>query len=299
MRALLIWLITFMVAVPVAQAQDGPRAPVGWSGQIEGFALWQGESALSNGGDFAINRGVLRGGAFYRWASGTSAGLQLSLGRSDYRFRNTAAKPWDDITDLQVSAPIRFRTGERGLVFLAPSLRYSHESGKDMQSGRTYGILAGIAWRVSPNLTIGPGLGVFTQIEDDDLDIFPALLIDWQFADRWALSTGGGLGATRGPGLSLTYDISDSFNISLSARSERVRFRLNNSGLAPNGVGQDRSTPVVLTANYEPNPAVSLTGFVGAEFNGSLKLENATGTVISHQSYDTAPIAGFAFRLRF
>ncbi len=75
MRALLIWLITFMVAVPVAQAQDGPRAPVGWSGQIEGFALWQGESALSNGGDFAINRGVLRGGAFYRWASGTSAGL--------------------------------------------------------------------------------------------------------------------------------------------------------------------------------------------------------------------------------
>lgn len=80
MRALLIWLITFMVAVPVAQAQDGPRAPVGWSGQIEGFALWQGESALSNGGDFAINRGVLRGGAFYRWASGTSAGLQLSLG---------------------------------------------------------------------------------------------------------------------------------------------------------------------------------------------------------------------------
>ena len=91
----------------------------------------------------------------------------------------------------------------------------------------------------------------------------------------------------------------DGVRILLDARSERVRFRLDNSGLAPNGVGQDRSTPVVLTANYEPNPAVSLTGFVGAEFNGSLKLENATGTVISHQSYDTAPIAGFAFRLRF
>lgn len=78
-----------------------------------------------------------------------------------------------------------------------------------------------------------------------------------------------------------------------------MRFRLNNNGLVPNGVGQDRRTPVVLIANYEPNPAVSLTGFVGAEFNGSLKLETAAGAVISHQSYDTAPIAGFAFRMRF
>ena len=69
--------------------------------------------------------------------------------------------------------------------------------------------------------------------------------------------------------------------------------------LAARLVGEDRSFPVVLSMNYEPNPGLSLTAFAGAEFNGELRLDNATGVTISRQSYDTAPVAGFAFRLRF
>jgi hypothetical protein len=39
--------------------------------------------------------------------------------------------------------------------------------------------------------------------------------------------------------------------------------------------------------------------FAGAKFNGTLKVEDAFGTVVGEQDYDTAPVAGFAFRLFF
>ncbi len=282
-----------------AQAQEGGGPRPGWSWQLDGFSLWQGESDLTQGGAFAVNRGVVRGGVFHTFDTGVTAGVTLSMGRYDYEFSNVPARPWGDITDLQISAPIRFAAGDRAQVFVVPSLGFNFESGAGASSGRTYGVFGGIAWQVSENLTIGPAVGFFTQLEDDNPEIFPALLIDWSISDQWSFSTGSSLGATQGPGLTLSYAATDSLNLALSVRSEDVRFRLNNSGPVPGGIGQDSSIPVVFLANYEPNPGLSLTAFAGAEFNGELTLADATGTVISQQNYDTAPIVGLALRLRF
>ena len=44
---------------------------------------------------------------------------------------------------------------------------------------------------------------------------------------------------------------------------------------------------------------MQLNVFAGAEFNGRLTLENEAGQRIDRQDYDTAPIAGFAFRVGF
>ncbi|MEX0285283.1 MAG: hypothetical protein AB3N23_11790 [Paracoccaceae bacterium] len=299
MRAFLILAASILASAGVSSAQERRGPPTGWSSQIDGLSSWQGEASLSGGGDVAVNRGFVRGGVFHSWDGGTTAGLQLSVGRFDYRFRNTQSQPWGDITDLRISAPVRFRAGDRATVFVSPSLRYDYESGAGASSGRTYGVFAGIAWEVNPRLTLGPAFGAFTRLEDNDLEVFPALLVDWEISDRWSLSTGSGLGATQGPGLSLSYAVTEAWNVSLSARSENVRFRLNNSGPAPGGVGEDSSIPVVLTVSYDPNPGLSFTAFAGAELNGELTLDDATGRQISRQTYDTAPVAGFAFRLRF
>ena len=52
-----------------------------------------------------------------------------------------------------------------------------------------WGLFAGIAWDINENLSIGPGFGAFTQIEDDDLDVFPILLVDWDITPKLSLST--------------------------------------------------------------------------------------------------------------
>jgi hypothetical protein len=284
-------------SLAAAQSPGGP--PTGWSAQVDGLYVYQGDSDFSDEGSFSAGRGFLRAGGLYTFDSGNSAGLSLSLGRYFYDFDTVADAPWDDINDLRVSVPLRFRASDRVNVFVAPSLRYDYETDADASDGETYGLFGGVTWRVSDALTIGPGFGAFSQIGDDSWDFFPALLVDWEIADRWNLSTAQAPGATQGPGLSLTFQATDQLRYGLTARYENVRFRLDDDGIAPGGVGEDTSVPVALSLQYAPNPATSFSAFVGAEFGGELTLEEASGNVVDRRDYDTAPIAGLSFRLAF
>ena len=288
--ALFLWPMA-----PVAMAQER----TGWGTQVEGLAVYQGDTDLDEGGSFTSSRTFVRGSAIYRFGGGTSAGVSVSVGAFNYDFDNIAARPWEDIRDIRISAPTRFRVSDTATAFISPQVRWDYESGADKSDSNTYGVFAGIAWEISDSLTIGPAFGAYSQLEESGADIFPALLVDWDINDRWNLNTGAGLGATGGPGLTLGYGFSDTSRLALSVRSESVRFRLDGTGLAPNGVGEDESIPVVLSYQYEPNPGTLFSAFVGAEFNGELTLDDASGNQISRQSYDTAPLAGLAIRLRF
>ncbi|MES0861832.1 hypothetical protein ABLN87_05695 [Ruegeria sp. SCPT10] len=290
----LITAIACQVALPVAAQQ-----PLGWVSQIDGLVVYQSSADLDQGGDFSATRSFLRATGLYNFDSETSLGFSLSYGQIDYDFSAAGNQPWNDIRDIRISVPLRFQAGQRTSVFISPQVRWDYQSGAELSDGRTYGVFAGIAWSVSESLTIGPALGAFTQLEDSGVEVFPALLVDWDINDRWNLNTGSGIGATRGPGLTLSYAMNGDFSLSLSARSEKIRFRLDDSGLAPNGIGEDQSIPVVASLNYTPNPGLSVTVFAGAEFDGRLTLEDETSTEISRQSYDTAPLVGLAFRLRF
>ena len=299
MKTLALICSLAILALSLASQPSFAQQRLGWVYQIDGLAAYQSDADLSEGGDFSASRAFLRATALYNVDGGTSVGLSASIGRFDYDFSQAENQPWEDIRDIRISVPVRFRVGETASVFVSPQIRWDYQSGVDASDGRTYGVFAGIAWRLSENLTIGPAFGAFSQIEDDNVDFFPALLVDWDINDRWNLNTGSGIGATQGPGLTLGYALNDKMTLALSARSERIRFRLDDTGLAPNGVGEDKSVPVVVSFGYNPNPGVSLNVFAGAELDGRLTLDDANGTELSRQSYDTAPLLGVAFRARF
>ncbi len=290
--------ISFAAFVQMAEPAMAQQR-VGWLNQFDGLATYQGSADLDRGGEFTASRVFLRATSVYNRKNDTFFGVSASFGQFDYDFNQVTDQPWTDIRDVRLSVPLGFRFGDTGRVFVSPQVRWDYQSGVDASDGRTYGVFAGVAWQVNDDLLIGPAFGAFTQLEDSSADFFPALLVDWNINDHWNLNTGSGLGATQGPGLSLGYAVTDNLNLSLTARSERVRFRLDDRGLAPNGVGEDRSIPVVLSLGYNPNPGVSLNVFAGAEFNGKLTLDNANGAEISSQSYETAPLVGLAFRVRF
>ncbi len=291
-------LTAAFVVAPFATASFAQER-TGWGTQIEGLTVYQGETDLDEGGSFTSSRTFVRGSAIYRFGKDTSAGVSVSVGAFDYDFDDVSARPWKDIRDIRVSVPTRFRVSDTATAFISPQVRWDYESGADKSEGNTYGIFAGVAWKFSDTLTIGPAFGAYSQLEESGADVFPALLVDWDINQRWNLNTGAGLGATGGPGLTLGYDVTDSSRVSLSVRSESVRFRLDDNGLAPNGVGEDESIPVVISYQYEPNPGTLFSAFIGAEFDGELTLDDASGNQISRQSYDTAPLAGLALRLRF
>lgn len=293
-------LAVSVVAAGVAlSAPAFAQMPAGWTNQVDGLSVIQGDADLSGGGEFTASRQFLRGTSIYNLGSGNSIGLSTSLGRFDYDFTNLSNQPWSDIQDVRFSLPVRLSLGGSATLFLSPEIRWDYEDGASPSDGQTYGIFAGIAWKLSDSLTVGPAFGAYSQLEDSGADVFPALLINWDITDRWNLTTGAGLGATGGPGLTLGYELDETMKLSLSARSESVRFRLDDTGLAPGGVGEDKSIPVVLSFEYSPNPGLLLAAFAGAEFDGELTLEDASGVGLSRQSYDTAPLLGVAARLRF
>ncbi len=271
----------------------------GWSASIDGLGLFQGDADLDDGGSFSANRQFLRVGGRYRFGTGHSVGLSASIGQIDYDFDDAVVAPWTEIRDRRISLPVFIPVSRSASLLIAPQVRWDYEEGASSSDGQTEGAFLGLAWRVSDSLTIGPALGAFSQLRDSDTNIFPALLIDWDITDRWNLGTGPTIGATQGPGLTLSYSHTDALSFSIAARYEDLEFRLNEGGVASGGVGRDTSVPLVVSVDYTPNPAVAVSLFAGAEIGGQLELFDAAGARVSQQDYDTAPIAGFAFSLQF
>lgn len=282
----------------ICAGQASAQAPEGWSYRLEGAALSQGDADITSGGNaFSADRTYLRFGARSQRPGTLNFGLSATLGQTDYDFDRDA--PWGRIRENELSFVMSGGNARGTRWFVAPSVRERSESGASRSDGRSAGVFAGVSWQVNDRLTIGPAFGAFEGLGSEDTQVFPALLLDWQIADRWSLTTGPTLGASEGPGLSLRYQVNDTWRLTLSARQETNRFALSTSGATPGGVGEDSSLPVVLAVNYNPSPAVNVALFAGAEFNGEFEVENAAGSVVRQDSYDTAPLIGLAFSFAF
>ena len=284
-----------------AFAQPQPMGPLVVS--VDGGFATQAESDLKDSaGAFSVNRWFVAAGLDYVWDRRTSLGISFGAGESSYDFSGQAyegdSEPWGTAEDQRLSLVGRFGFGETGSVIIIPSYRYNGEKDSDSGEARTWGLLAGAAWRLSDDLTIGPGFGVFSELEDSSR-VFPILIIDWNITEKLSLSTGRGLAASQGPGLTLSYQWSPAWSLGLTGRYEDIRFRLDESGPVPNGVGRDRAFPMVLSASWDPTPKVGLSLFAGLELAGELELMDPDGVSVESSDYDAAPLFGLSFNARF
>jgi hypothetical protein len=294
-----ITLLALLYTMPViAQPQAGP-----WYFKVEGGGVHQSEADLKDStGGFSKDRWFVSAGVDYAWSRRDSVGVSVGGGKSIYDFSDDfgfgGGDPWDSVEDTRVTLNGRFGFGETGSIFIIPTLRYNGEKGASSGDSSTWGVFGAATWKLNEDLTIGPGIGIFSRLEDGT-KFFPILAIDWNFAERWNLSTGRGLAASVGPGLSLTYKLNDDWSLGLTGRYEDVEFRLDDEGAAPGGVGRDQSIPLIFTAGLKPNKKIDLAVFAGIEFAGKLKLKDSMGDVVEESKYDPALLFGATFEFRF
>ena len=291
-----------LLAVSAAQAQGGPPSS-GFSFTVDGAALHQTNTDLKEGGgDFDLDRWFASGGVNYSWNPRNSIGFSVGGGKTTYHFNPESGfgqgDPWHTVNGFRLSVPMRFGVSEKATAIIIPSVRWDGESGADNGDSRNWGLFAAVFWRIRPGLTLGPGVGVFSKL-DSGSRIFPLIAIDWDITDRWNLGTGSGLGASQGPGLTLTYKASEHWKVGLSGRYENLEFRLDEEGPAPGGIGRDKSFPLVFTAQVAPNPKITMSLFGGFEFGGKLKLKDSLGETLDESGYDPAVIIGASFAARF
>ena len=297
-----ILLPALLVALSSPLHAAEPAQESAWQWTLQGGGLYQFEADLDLGGSMSVDRFYTSLGAGRQLSERLRMGFEFGYGEDRYDFSGTsgfgALAPWQRIREVRVSLPIRYFASREWTLFAIPSLRYQAERGASLSDGETGGMLAGAIYRFSDTFSIGPGLGVFSEIEDDT-SVFPILLIDWKLSDTLSLETGGGLAASRGPGLQLTWKPANGWRLAFGARYEKTRFRLDDSGPAPGGVGQDKAVPLYALAEYSWSEAVKLSFIAGAEVGGNLRLEDRNGTLVSDSDHETAPFLGLTFRARF
>ena len=268
---------------------------------VEGGAVHQFEASIDSGGDFDVDRFYIQPGLRWRASESVNVSLGLGFGYDSYSFDGggfAALRPWSDIRTARIGAFVQWQVNEKWNVFAIPSLRSAFETGADLDSGLQGGLLGGFSYKVNENLSIGPGIGWLTQIEDSD-SIFPILLIDWKVSDGLALRTGRGLGATQGPGLQLAWTLAPDWEIVFGGRYERLRFRLDDDGIAPEGVGEEQSIPLYVGATWRMSQRVELSVLGGVNLAGELRLEDEDGNLLVESDNDPAPFIGVIFRARF
>jgi hypothetical protein len=297
-RTVLAAGVAAVLAAPAAaQGRGGPMGDtVRFSPGVSALVGHQAKADIDGGGEVGVTRYFGSVSASRIAPGGTILGVSLGAGGADYRFGGTPL--WDDVEERRLSVSFRTRLGDRASMILVPSLRETAENGASLSDGRTWGVFGAVFWEVSDSLSIGPGFGVFSRLERDST-LFPFLAIDWDITGRWNLSTGQGIGATQGPGLTLSYAVTDALRVGVAGRIESAAFRLDDTGPGPGGVGEHDSFPIVATVGWQPNPGTSVSAFAGMEYGGELTVRDDRGRLLSRTDYDNAPVVGGQVTLRF
>jgi hypothetical protein len=311
LHPLLSGLLCFLLLLSASTApasdrktRDGktPNVPErAWTLSLRGGVAHQFGTGLDDGGSFRVNRLFLQGGPSYAPDYRHSVSLALGFGVDGYDFLGNGGMvslvPWETVHTFRVSTPVRWGIGRDWTAFVIPTVRMAAETGAALGNSLSGGGFAGFSYRFGNRLTIGPGVGAMPQIEDSP-EIFPVLIIDWKITDRLRLETGRGLGASRGPGLILRWEVSDRWDVSLGGRYEKLRFRLDREGGAPDGVGSDRAFPLFCGASYRFSPRAQASLVGGVALGGKLRLEDENGNRITEENYNQAVFMGGSFGVR-
>jgi outer membrane receptor protein involved in Fe transport len=302
----MLFFLLFIVATAAEAADNRHTAPSEqespWSFSLRSGFIHQLDTDLDKHGGFSINRFFVQGGPVYSPGYRRSVALEIGYGFDGYDFSGKSFfsnhSPWKDIHTLQLGAPIRRGMDNGWSVFILPSLRVSAESDAHLDDALTAGAFAGAAYRFSDRLTIGPGMGIMSRLEDNAA-IFPLLLIEWKITTRMSLSTGQSALATQGPGIALDWEVTDRWHLLLGGRYDKQRFRLEDKGVVPSGIGENTSFPLYAGASCRISRKVRANFVGGVELGGELRLEDRDGRLIAEDDYDPAVFLGVTVAGRF
>lgn len=256
---------------------------------------YQGETDINGGGTMQVNR--------YNGAVASQTDLLKELrwtntfffGADDYDFDGggfSTGKPWQTILAMRLGTKLAYRLNEQWGIWAGGVLIFSPETGADWGKSVTGGGRLGFDYRHSETLFASLGVAVITQLEDSP-KVVPSVGLNWLPHEQWAVRVGaipvsGGAAAAG----EVAYQIIEPLTVGLGVIYQQRRFRLDNSGIAPNGVGEENSLPVRLRLGWNINQYISLHLVGGVALAGDLQLDNQNGNQLRSHDYDPAPYFG-------
>ncbi len=256
---------------------------------------------IDGGGEFNLNRFSIKGDYKRQLSDRWSLSVDTGYIFYDYDFSGSEGfgglNPWDKVNKASAGFRIDYKINQKWAVGAGPFIRFSGESGADFGDSVTYGGTLGFFYTPNRDILIGTGLFLSSRIEDDVL-VVPGVLFNWQVNDKFRISSLiTGVRTELGPSVQLSYDIGNGFSTGLSVGYEFQRFRLDDKGVAPNGVGDVKVLPVWGTIYYDINRMLSVAVYGGAGFFGNMELEDSNGDRILKEDFDTLFFLGAGLKI--
>jgi hypothetical protein len=196
-------------------------------------------------------------------------------------------------------AVINYTVNEQWSISGGGIAAISAESGASSSDAWTGGGFIGGGYHASNSLVVQLGVSVTSQLEDDVL-VLPIFVVKWQIDERWQLRAGGlDTGVSDAFGVGTTYKLNEQWSLSARMAYHRKRFRLDDSGFAPDGVGQDQRVNGTVLATWRPRQHLELSVLGGLAFAGELRVEDENGDRLFKEDYDPAPFVGARLAWRF
>jgi hypothetical protein len=272
---------------------DGARPQFSILG--DGGFVYQSDADIDGGGSLQVFRYDLGVGGRIQLLDRLRWGNTFFFGVNDYDFDGggfSAGDPWSTTLNLRLGTTLTYGITEQWGVTAGGIFMFSPESGADWGDSFTGGGLVAGEYRHSETLFASVGVAVVSQIEDDVM-VLPAVVINWLPAEDWKVRVGavpvsGGAAAAA----EVAYRFVDPIELGLGVLYQQRRFRLDDSGPAPEGVGEDDSLPVRLRLGWNINQNFSLNLLGGVVLAGDLRLENQNGNRLRSEEYDPAAYVG-------
>jgi hypothetical protein len=241
-----------------------------------------------------VNAGSVRGKLGRAFGTSVSADVSVAYVYEDWNFGSPSAlgavAPWGTINRPSVSAGVRYRYSDALTFLVAPQVQWDYETGASASDGLSYGAVLGAVYKYSPTLTVGLGAAAFRQV--NKTEVFPFVIVNWQINDKLLLSNPLEAGPTGGPGIELTYDLDEAWDLGIGVAFRDTRFRLRRDGPTPDGIGQDKGVPIFAHLEFSPSRALTVDFYAGAIVNGNMRVLNSNGSTVASSDYKPQPVLG-------
>lgn len=296
-------LTVVVMALPAsshAQA-EGSQAGQQIAVSFSASPVYQFEADVDGGGSLSVARYNFTVDMSSKVSKDLRLGLGLTYEYDNYDFSGLTgfpvARPWSGVNRFGASLPVNYSFAGNWRLFVSPSVQWAGESGAKWGDAVSYGAVAAVAYAFRPDAVVGLGAGVYSNIEKTT--VFPYIAVNWQITERLRLINPFRTSPAGPAGLELAYVIDKHWEAGLGGAYRSYRFRLEEDGPIPNGIGEYKTMPVFARISYKFTPQIGLDVYGGATFLNKMRIDTPDGDKLYSTKADIAPLVGLTFIARF
>jgi hypothetical protein len=299
-KFVLIAALMSTLATSLVFAQGDAPGTVSASASLSGIV--QMNTDLDRGGDMHWGGSIASASVGRQWTQQLETDLVLNYSYEEWKFsdRNTAwngKSPWRNINRPSIGFDLSYAVAADIVLDVVPTFEWAYASGAQVADAQVFGAIVSASKVFSPKRVLGLGASVFREI--GKTSAVPFIVIDWQIDDHWRITNPFPEGPAGAGGAELAYSWTPKWEVAGGATYRSYRFRLDQQGPYPDGIGVARYIPVFGRLTYRLDKHSHVDFYGGVLAGGRLQVHDRGDNDISDDRFNAAPVLGLTFATSF